>query len=54
MKMNNRENHNVGAIDPVEDAIGELAENCPPYVAVYNLVLDRIAGDSIQDGIDLG
>lgn len=47
MKVNNRKNYNVGAIDAVEDTVGELAQNRPPYISVYNLILDRIAGNSI-------
>jgi len=54
MKVNNCENQNVGAINAIEDAVRKFTQNCPPYVAVYNLVLNGIARNPIQNGIDLG
>jgi len=54
MEVNYCENHNIDAIDSVENAIGELAQNPPPHVSVYNLVLDRITNNLSQGSIDLG
>ena len=53
MKVDNRKDNNVGVVDAVEDTIGELAQDCSPYVAVYNLILNRIAGKSIKDSVGL-
>jgi len=47
VKVDNRENYNVGAIDAVEDTVGELAQNRPAYISVNNLILNWIAGNSI-------
>ena len=47
MKVNNRENYNVGAINAVEDAVRELPQNRSAHISVYNLILNRIAGNSI-------
>jgi len=47
VKVNHRENYNVSAIDTVEDTVGKLAQNRPPYISVNNLILNWIAGNSI-------
>lgn len=54
MQMENRENDNIEAINPVENALREFLHNCPSHVPVDDLPLVRVVCDPVEDVPYLG
>ncbi len=54
MQMDNRENDNIGAINPVENAIRESLHDRPSHAPVDDLPLVRVVCDPVEDFVYLG
>jgi hypothetical protein len=54
MQMDYREDDNIGAINPVENAIWESLYNCPSHVPIDDLPLVRVVCDPVEGVVYLG
>lgn len=54
MQMDYREDKNIVAINPVENAIRESLYNCPSHVPVDDLPLVWVVCDPVEDVVYLG